>query len=141
MDKLGPKNQNFQFRLKFGTWTNSNMQNSVVIFTFSIFDQKYHFRANLVQKINFVSLIWNFILRPIQVHRIQWWCSLFLFMTGNTVFGQIWSKKSKIVSLGWNLVPSLIWIFRTQSWCSFLPFSTRNTLFGQVWSKNWKLSA
>ena len=41
--KFGPKNQNYQFELKFGTYTNLNMQNSVVVFTFSIFDQKYLF--------------------------------------------------------------------------------------------------
>ena len=34
MGKLGPKNQNCQFKLKYGTETNSNMQNSMVIFTF-----------------------------------------------------------------------------------------------------------
>ena len=32
--KFGPKYQNCQFILKFGTWTNSNMQNSMVMFTF-----------------------------------------------------------------------------------------------------------
>ena len=75
------------------------------MFTFSVFDRKYPFRANLVKKINFVSLTWNFILRLILVCRI-------LFTTGNTAFRQIWSKKIKIVSLGWNLVPSLIRICR-----------------------------
>ena len=33
----GPKNQNFQFKLKFGAKNNLNMQNSRVMFTFSIF--------------------------------------------------------------------------------------------------------
>ena len=33
--KFGPENQNCQFKLKFGTKTNLNMQNSVVLFTFS----------------------------------------------------------------------------------------------------------
>ena len=50
LGKFGPQNQNYQFKLKFSSWTNSNMQNSVMLFTFS---------------------------------------------TGNTLFGQIWSKKSK----------------------------------------------
>ena len=36
-----PKNS--QFKLKFGTKLNSNMQNSMVIFTSSIFDRKYLF--------------------------------------------------------------------------------------------------
>ena len=32
--KVGPKHRNFQFKLKFGTKTNSHMQNSVVTCTF-----------------------------------------------------------------------------------------------------------
>ena len=42
-DKFGPKDQNYQFELKFGTWTNSNMHNSLEILTLSVFDQKYPF--------------------------------------------------------------------------------------------------
>ena len=34
LDKFGPKIQNYQFKLKFGTETNWIMQNSVVVFTF-----------------------------------------------------------------------------------------------------------
>ena len=32
LGKFGAKNQNYQFKLKFGTYTNSNMHNSVVMF-------------------------------------------------------------------------------------------------------------
>ena len=46
--KFGPKNQKCQFKLKFGTGTNSDMQNSLVMFTFSVFNQKY-----------FVGQIWS----------------------------------------------------------------------------------
>ena len=49
LDKFGPKNQNYQFKLKFGTSANSNMQNSVMVFTFSIFDQNNLFWANVIQ--------------------------------------------------------------------------------------------
>ena len=35
LDKFGPKNQNCLFKLKFGTYTNSNTQNSMVAFNFS----------------------------------------------------------------------------------------------------------
>ena len=42
--------------LEFGTFTNSNMQNSMVVFAFPFFVQKYSFQANLVQKTNTVSL-------------------------------------------------------------------------------------
>ena len=34
LGKFGPQNQNYQFKLKFSSWTNSNMQNSVMLFTF-----------------------------------------------------------------------------------------------------------
>ena len=30
----------------------------------------------------------------IRICRIQWWCSLFLFLIGNTFFRQVWSIKS-----------------------------------------------
>ena len=51
--EFGPKNKNCQFELKFGTQTNSNMHNLVVMQTFSVIEQKYPFGANLVQKNNF----------------------------------------------------------------------------------------
>ena len=41
LGKFGPKNRNSQFELKFGTSTKLNMQNSMVVFTFSIFNRKY----------------------------------------------------------------------------------------------------
>ena len=40
LSKFGPKNQKCHFKLKFGTKTNLNMQNSMVAFTFSISDGK-----------------------------------------------------------------------------------------------------
>ena len=40
---LVQKNQNFQFKPKFGTKNNSNLQNSVVVFTFSLLDRKHPF--------------------------------------------------------------------------------------------------
>ena len=46
---LVKKNQNCQFKLKFGTKTNLNMRNSMM-FTLSVFDHKYLTWANLVQK-------------------------------------------------------------------------------------------
>ena len=52
LDKFCLKNQ---FKLKFVICTNSNMENSVVMFTF-FFEQKYFSSANLVPniKINFI---------------------------------------------------------------------------------------
>ena len=55
LGKFGLKNQNSQFKLKFGALTNSYMQISVVEFTFSILEWKYPFWANMIQKIKVVS--------------------------------------------------------------------------------------
>ena len=81
--------------LKLDTKPNSSMQISMMLFTSSALDRKYPFGANLVEKKKIVSLRWNLILRLIWICKIQWWCSLFTFSTGNTLFGEIWSKKSK----------------------------------------------
>ena len=72
------------------------MQNSMILFTFLVFEWKYPFRANLVQKIKIISSSWNLVPALIRTCRIQWWYSLFLFLIGNTLFRQIWSKKSKL---------------------------------------------
>ena len=96
LGKFGLKNQNYQLKLKFGTYTNWNIQSSTVMFTFSVFDQKYPFWANLLQKVKIISWSWNLVPRLIRICRIQWWCSLFLFLIGNMLFGQIWSKKVKL---------------------------------------------
>ena len=56
LGKFGPKNQYFWSKLKFGSQTNLHMQNSMVMFTFSVFDQKFPFWEILVQKIKIASL-------------------------------------------------------------------------------------
>ena len=78
---------NFFFFLKFGTKTNFNLNNSIAMLTFYVLDWKYLFWANLVQKINMVSLSWDLVPILIRICRIQWQCSLFLFEIGNTFFG------------------------------------------------------
>ena len=95
LGKFGPKNQNYQFKLEFGTYSNSNMQSSMVMPTFFVFDWKYLFWANLVQKVKLISLSWNLVSRLIRICWSQWWCSLFLFLVGNMLFGQIWSRQWK----------------------------------------------
>ena len=40
LGKFGQKNQNCQFKLKFGTETNSNVQNSMVVFILFVLDWK-----------------------------------------------------------------------------------------------------
>ena len=77
LGKFGPKHQNSHFKLKFGTYSNSSMQNSMVMFILSVFDWKYPFWANLVQKIKIISWSWNLVTRLIRICRIHWCCSFF----------------------------------------------------------------
>ena len=94
LDKSGPKIQNFHFMLKFGTYTKVNMQNSMVMFIYFVFDWKYPFGANLVEKIKIISWSLDLVARLIRICWIQWCCSLFSFLTGSALLGQIWSKLS-----------------------------------------------
>ena len=92
------KNQNYEFKRKFFTKSNSNMQNTVMIFLylfFCLWSEIYSFWVNLVEKVKIVSVSWNLMLRLIRRCRIQRCCSLFLLLTGNTIFVQFWSKYSK----------------------------------------------
>ena len=83
--------------------------------------------ANLVRKINIVSLSGNLESRLIPIREIKWQCS---FSSGNIFFWQIWSKKSKFVSLIWNLESRLIRICRIQCWCSLFSVFDREYYFG-----------
>ena len=68
---LVQNNQNCQSSFKFGTWTNSNMQKSMVgMFNFSAFYWNYPFWTNLVQLIKIVRLSWNLVPRIIRIRRI-----------------------------------------------------------------------
>ena len=136
MKRFGPKN--CQFKLKFSTSDSFDYPEFSGYAHFSVFDWKYLFRANLVQKIKIVSLSCNLVPRLIRISRIQQCGSHFLFLTGNTIFGQ---KRKKIVSLSRNLVPRVIqylmyWI---QRWFSLFLYSTESTLISYQ-SKKPKLS-
>ena len=71
----------------------------------SVFNWKYLFWVNLVQKI----ISWNFVPRLVQICRIPRWCSLFLFSTGNIFLGKFGPKNQN-----WQFVlkfrTRLIWI-------------------------------
>ena len=56
MEKFGPKNQNCQFQLKLDTNSNSNMLNSVVVFTLSVFLSVYSFTPSFFQGIKKAKL-------------------------------------------------------------------------------------
>ena len=72
LGKFGPKNEDYEFKLKFGTHNNSNMQNSMAMFTLSVINQQYPFCTNLLQKVQIVSLDWNLVPSLILICRIQW---------------------------------------------------------------------
>ena len=118
--------------MKFFTCTNSNMQNAMMVCTLSAFDGKNHYLANLVQVIKIGCLSWNLVCRLIWLCRMNCWCSLFLFLNGNTLSGKIYSQKFRIVCLKLYLVPRLIRICRVQWWCSLFLFSTGDILFRQI---------
>ena len=59
----------------------------------SVFNWKYLLLVNLVQKLKIISLSWNFVPRLIQICIMPWWCSLFMFLTGNTFLGKFASKN------------------------------------------------
>ena len=105
---------------------------------FFCFRLEIPFWANVVQKIEIVSLSWNLVPRLIWISRIQWWCSLFLFLTRKTFFGQIWSKKSKLS------VKAEIWYQETnlnkRNSMMMFTFSVFDHIFlGQIWSKKLQL--
>ena len=117
------------FKVKFDTKANLNMQNSMMMFTFSVFDLKYLFWANLVHKIKIVRLSWNFALDEFEYPEL---CRKYVLLTFSVLDQKnpFWSnlvKKIKNVSLSWNLVPRVIWKCRIHWWCSLFWFLTRNT--------------
>lgn len=59
VDPIGTTIQNCQFKLGIGTYINLNIQNSMTMSTFSVFDDKYFFLVNLVQEIKNVSASWS----------------------------------------------------------------------------------
>ena len=112
LGKFGQLNQNCQFELKFGSKTNSNMQNSMMIFSFSAFSHKYSSWANLFQKSKINCSKWSLLQSLIGICGIKWWCPFYLFYTRNTLFGLPFLGKFgpniKIVSLSLQLVQRLI---------------------------------
>ena len=77
------------------------MQNYMVVFTFSVFNQKYSFWANLFKKIKIISLSWNWVIRIVRICRSLRWFSLFLFLTRSNLFlANLTQKLKKCFSLG-----------------------------------------
>ena len=88
MGKFGPDHQNCWFKLKFGIYFCKFEYPEFCGVHFFSFKPKIPFlgkfgpkrKQNYLFKLKFVRLI--------GVYRIQWWWSLFLFPTKNTIFGK-----------------------------------------------------
>ena len=96
--QIWSKKSNSQFELKFCTrliWICRIMWKICGV-NFFCFRPENPFWENLVQKIKIVSLSGNLVPRLIWICGVQWWCSLFLFLTINIFLGHIWSKNSKL---------------------------------------------
>ena len=90
--EIWSKKKSCQFKLTFNTYTNSNMQNLMLIFNFSVLTkfQSFLLKVTLVprliqntffrkiQKFKIASLSLNLVHKLIQIYGIQWWW-LFLF--------------------------------------------------------------
>ena len=117
LEKFGQK--------KKGNKTSSNMQNSMVMSPFSVFDP---FRVNLNNIIKNGSLSWNVVLKLILICTIV--MLTFSDFDQKYLFWANFVQKSQIVSLSWNLVSRITWLCRIQWCCSFLQFLTGNTFVG-----------
>ena len=98
------------------------MQNSMMLFSFFVFEWKYPFWANLVEKFEIVTLCWNLVARLIRTCKIQWWCSFFFVFDWKYRFWSNLIQKIKIISWSLNLVARLIRICWIQWSVHFFPF-------------------
>ena len=92
----------------------------------------YPFWVNLIPKLKIVSLSWNLVLRLIRICITPWWCSFFLFLTGNTFFGGNLIQKIKIVTLSWTLVQRLIRMWIIQCYVVFPVLDRKYPFFGNL---------
>ena len=88
--------KNCQLKVKFGTLTTSNMQNSMMMFIFSVFNQKYPFWAKLVQKNQNCQFKMKHGSQTNSNIQNSMMVSFYLFQTRNIFFREIQSKKSKL---------------------------------------------
>ena len=84
----------------------------------SVFNWKYLYWVNLVQNLKIISLSWKLVPRLIEICRIPWWRSLFIFSIGNTFFGQINTE---------NYVENM--------WCSLFLFRTEKLFLNKSCQK------
>ena len=106
--KFGPKNEDWQFKLKFGTQNNSNMQYSMTMLTLSVLDWKCSFGGNLVQKVKIVSLSWILVSNLIRILQNSMMLFTFSIFNQKYPFCANMVEKLKVSSLSWSLIPRLI---------------------------------
>ena len=94
LGKFGLRIQNCLFKVKFNNNTNSNMQNSIVMFILFVLEWKHPFWANLVQIIKIVGLNRNVVLRLIPILRMV----MFIFSVFNRKYPFL-GNFSKILKL------------------------------------------
>ena len=120
-----------QQKRKFATQTNSNMLNSMMMFTFYVLDQKYPFwskndfffkmEIGIHPNSNMLNLMVMFTF-SISVRKCPFWANLV--------------QNVKTVCLRWKLVPRIIKICWIRWGSSFVLFWIRNTLSRKIGSKN-----
>ena len=112
------------------------MQNSVMMFTFSVFNCKYLFLANLVQK---NENLWIeakiYYLDYFEYAKFNGGVHFFWFIP-ETPFWANLVQQIKIVSLSWNLVPRLFRIWRTQWWFDFFCIRPETPFLGKFGPTN-----
>ena len=113
------------------------MQNSMVLFTLSVFDWKYFFGKFGLKKQNcqFESKFYTRLIWYVELLR-KYVVVTFSILDQNNGFGGNLVRKIKIISLSRNLVTRLISICEIQWWCSLFQFSTGNTSLGKFGPKN-----
>ena len=101
----------------------------MAVLTFSALDQKYPSWANLVQNAKIISLGWNLVASLILARTIQWCCSRFSFLTGNTFFGKfdlkIQSCQFKVKFDNYNQFHNIL---RLSDVIPNFPFTTSETM-------------
>ena len=94
----------------------------MVMSTFFVLKREWSSWEHLVETIKIVSLSWNLSRLIARIRRIQWRCSVFLFLLCYYLFWTNMVQKIKIARLNWNLVPKLIRICKTQRCSQFICF-------------------
>ena len=111
------------------------MQNSMMMFTFLVFESKYPFLGKFGPKSQNYQLKLKF--GTYTNSNMQNSIVVFTFSVSEWKYS-FWAnlvQKVKIISWSWNLVARLIRICWIQWCCSLFSFLTERTLLGQIWSK------